>query len=329
MSRQDCFVSVIAPLRNDADIIDAFIPEVMTALEDAYVHYELVLVDDGSTDATVERVRQMIERYRNLRLIRLSRRFGQEIAISAGLDSVIGDFVVVMLPDSDPPALIVDMVERARQGAGIVFGVRRDRAGEPWLLRTGAGVFYWLARRVLRLDIPPNTTHFRVLSRQAVNALTQIKDRSRYLHTLSSYVGYLNQAYPYDPVERRKHPRRKSLGEAVRLAVRISVANSTQPLRLASVVGLGASVANLLYMVYIAGVYFFKDEVAEGWVTSSAQAAAMFFFLFLILTVLCEYVGRLLDEVKGRPLYYVMEEHQGGVPVGDHERNVVSESVSR
>ena len=134
----DCFVSVIAPLRNDGDIIDAFTDEVAAVLETNYRHFEIVLVDDASSDDTVHRAQSLLERHRNLRVIRLSRNFGQEIAISAGLDSVIGDFVVVMLPDSDPPDLIPNIVEQARQGAGVVFGVRRNRAGEPWTLRAGA-----------------------------------------------------------------------------------------------------------------------------------------------------------------------------------------------
>ena len=316
------------PAKDDGDIIVAFTDEVAAVLETNYRHFEIVLVDDASSDDTVHRAQSLLERHRNLRVIRLSRNFGQEIAISAGLDSVIGDFVVVMLPDSDPPELIPNIVEQARQGAGVVFGVRRNRAGEPWTLRAGARAFYWFARVVLRFDIQPNTTHFRVLSRQAVNALIQIQDQSRYLHTLSSYVGYLNQSFPYDPVQRRARPRRKSLAQAFGLATRISVANSTQPLRIASLIGLFGSAINLLYFGYIAAVYLFKDEVAEGWVTQSAQSAGMFFFLFLILAVLCEYVGRLGSEVKGRPLYYVMEEHEGGPPLSEDERNVVTDSVS-
>ncbi|MCA9736799.1 MAG: glycosyltransferase family 2 protein [Gemmatimonadota bacterium] len=327
MSRIDAFVSVIVPLRDDADILAAVVAELDVVLSDHYRHYEIVLVDDGSTDGTVDAAQRLLDTHPDLRLVRLSRRFGQEIAISAGLDTVIGDYVVVLLPDSDPPDVIPDMVEQARQGAGVVFGVRRSRAGEPWLQRLGARLFYGLAGGLLGISIPRDTTHLRVLSRQAVNALTQIRDRSRYLTTLSGYVGFLNQAFLYDPIQRRTRPRRKTLLQSLRLAAGIVVANSTRPLRIASVLGLLAAFVNVLYMGYIVGVLLIKDRVAEGWVTQSAQTAGMFFFVFLILAVLCEYVGRLLDEVKSRPLYWVQDERQGTAVLGERTRNVVSEST--
>jgi len=327
MSKIDAFVSAIVPLRDDADILEAVVKDITDVLATHYRNFEVVLVDDGSTDATIEAAQGLLASHPDLRLVRLSRRFGQEIAISAGLDSVIGDYVVVLLPDTDPPSVIPEMVERARQGAGVVFGVRKSRKGEPWLLRVGASAFYTLAQKLLGIPIPRDATHLRVLSRQAVNALTQIRDRSRYLGTLSSYVGFLNQAYPYDLIQRRARPRRKTLVEGLRLAAGIVTANSTRPLRIAGALGLLGAFANVLYMAYVAGVVLVKDEIAEGWVTQSAQSTGMFFFVFVILAVLCEYVGRLLDEVKTRPLYWVLEEQQGSGVLGENERNVVSEST--
>lgn len=139
MARSDCFVSLIAPLQDDAALVRPFVEEVGQLLEDHYTHYEIVLVDDGSRDETVQRVNELLGEQRHVRLIRLTRSFGQEIAISAGLDTVIGDFVVVMLPGVDPPALVPELVERCRGGADIVYGVRRTRVGEPWSSRLGRG----------------------------------------------------------------------------------------------------------------------------------------------------------------------------------------------
>lgn len=325
----DCFVSIIAPLAADADIVEAFVTDIVGTLRERYAHFELVLVDDGSSDATVKIVTTLMETIDAIRLIRLSRSFGQEAAISAGLDSAIGDFVVVMLPDSDPPDMVPAMIEQAREGAGIVFGIRRDRRTEPLLLRLGAHLFYWYANSVLKLRTPKNATHFRVLSRQVVNALIQIKDHTRYLRTLSGYVGYANQSVLYTPIRRRQVTRRKGLFEALELAVNIIVTNSAQPLRHVTLLGLAASGLNALYVAYIVAIYFFKDQVAEGWVTQSLQTAVMFFFLFLLLTVLSEYIGRILDQVKDRPLYYVLEEHQGQALMNIEERkNVVSRSIA-
>lgn len=330
MASADLFVSVVAPLNDDADIVEGFVDATLTMLAAHYANYELVLVDDGSRDDTMQRVVELLKRHPCLRYMRLSRRFGQEIAISAGLDSVIGDFVVVMLPDSDPPAVVPAMVERSRAGAGVVFGIRRSRTGDPFWLRAGAALFYGLCNRLLRMNLPRDSTHFRVFSRQALNAVVQIKDRMRYLRTLSAFVGYGNQGFEYEPVARRIPPRRKGLFESFGLAVNIIVANSIRPLRLVTWLALAVSGVYLVYIAYVVAIYLLKDEVAEGWATLSLQSAVAFFCIFVILTALSEYLGRLLSEVKEGPLYYVLEEQTSSVLIADEDRrNVVVQSVER
>jgi dolichol-phosphate mannosyltransferase len=167
-----------------------------------------------------------------------------------------------------------------------------------------------------------------VLSRRAVNALIQMKERSRYLRTLSQHVGYENRSYEYDLIQRRTKPRTKNLVEAVELAVNIIVANTLRPLHMVSWLALAVAALNAGYLVYIVVIYLFKQNVVEGWITLSLQDAVMFLFLFLILAVLCEYVGRIFDESKGRPLYYVMEEKTSSVILlDDQKKNVVTEST--
>lgn len=330
MPTSDCFVSVTAPLYNDGDIVQPFIEEVLGVLRREYANYELVLIDDGSTDDTVAKVTELLGKHECVRLIRLSRRFGQETAIAAGLDSVIGDFVVVMLPDSDPPALIPQMVEKARRGLGVVFGVRPDRKGEPLYLRAGAALFYWYFNRVLGVRVPPNSRDFRVLSRQAVNAITGIKDRLRYLRAFSSYVGYGSESFVYEPIQRRSRARVRGFGEAVRIAINQIIANSTHPLRMVSLLGLGLAGLCVLHMIYVVLTYLLQENVVAGWATQSLHSSAMFLFVFLILAALCEYVGRLIEEVKDRPPYFVMEERTSSVLLADEQRkNVVTESTER
>jgi dolichol-phosphate mannosyltransferase len=330
MPRADCFVSVVAPLRDDADIVGDFIQEVVGVVKDAYANYEIVLVDDGSTDDTVEVVSSALREHECLRLIRLSRAFGRETALSAGLDSVIGDFIVTMLPDRDPPALIPDMVEQCRRGRGIVFGVRADRRGDPAYLRAGSALFYWYCNRILKMNLPRNSTDFRVLSRQALNALIRIKDRFRYLRSFCTYVGYGSDGYTYQFAHRRSPPRRRRLSEAIGTAVNMIVANSTQPLRAVSLIGVGLGALSLAYIVYVLVVRLVGDNVVPGWATLSLQTSALFLFVFLILSVLCEYVGRVLVEVRNRPLYYVLEERSSSVMIADEtRRNVVTEEEMR
>lgn len=327
MPVSDCFVSIVAPLYNDGDIVESFISDAIALLKREYANYELVLVDDGSSDDTTQKVTRLLEQHSCIRFVRLSRRFGTQAAITAGLDSVIGDFVVIMMPETDPPDLVPQMVEQCRRGVGVVIGIRRHRHHEPFYMRAGASLFYWLFNRVLQADLPRNSTDFRVLSRQSVNAIIRIKDRLRYLRTFCTYVGYGSTEFAYEPICRRARPRRKRFGEALSLAVRLIVANSTHPLRAASVLGGCLSLLSLIHVGYVALVYLLDPNVVAGWATQSLHSSVMFMFVFLILAVLCEYIGRLLEDVKDRPVYYLLEERTSSVLIADEERkNVVTES---
>lgn len=329
MSLTDTFVSAVACVADDADIVEAFVAEATAVLAAHYTHWELVLVDDGSTDATVAIVARLLDRHPACRLLRLSRRFGEEIAIAAGLETAIGDYVVVVSPASDPPSAIPAMVERCREGAGVVNGARRDRAGEPALLRAGARGFYAFANRVFHLDIPPDSTHFKVLSRQAVNAIIQVRDRNRFLRTLGSQIGFAAATFPYQTIARRQPPRRKSLRQALGLSVNILVTNSVQPLYMAARLGILMSALNGLFLVYVVAVYVLKADVAAGWTTISALLATMFGMLTFLAAVGLWYLARLVEERSDRPLYFVIGEQTGAAPAPDLERNVVADSEGR
>ena len=328
MPVSDVFISVIAPLRDDADLVEAFTDEVMGVLRANFANYELVLVDDGSRDATAAAVDRLLVRHECLRLLRLSRQFGAEAAISAGLDSVIGDFVVVMEPERDPAALIPEFVKRARAGSGVVYGVCHDRSGQGLLVRTGTALFYRLAPALLGLELTPDATLFRVLSRQAVNAITGIKDRYRFFRLLSASVGFRSEALAYEPQLRRANRRHKSFGEAFDLALGLAFTNSMRPLRLAGGLALLAALGNVLYLAYSVAIYLFKPDVAAGWTSQSIHAAAMFAVLFLILAICTEYLGHILQESRERPLYILLDEKQSTVMIADEaRRNVVSDSA--
>jgi polyisoprenyl-phosphate glycosyltransferase len=324
MPRTDVFVSVVATLHNDADVAVEFLREVTEVLHRSYTNYELLLVDDGSEDATVARVKEQLSQVACVRLICLSKTFGRDVAITAGLEASIGDFVVVMSPESDPPALIPQIVETCRTGVGILCGVDRQPARRPAPSRWLAALFHAYAKRFLHLDLVPGATDYRVLSRQAVNAITQIKQRYRHLRLLTATVGFSSFTFPYTSLNRRAQRRPRSFWKDLDDAVSLTIANSMHPLRFVSRLGLVASGLNLLYLGYVVVIYLFKTKVAEGWTTLSLQHGGMFFFIFVILTVLCEYVGRILEETRERPLYFVVEEKNSAVLVSDEaRRNVV------
>jgi glycosyltransferase involved in cell wall biosynthesis len=327
MATSDLFASVVAPLHDDEDIVEAFTREVLEVLKARYENYELVLVDDGSTDATPTRVAALLDEERCVRLIRLSRRFGRDVAISAGLDTVIGDFVVVLIPETDPPELIPRFIEQARAGAGIVYGIRARRPKEPFYLSLGTRLFYWYFNRVVGVDLPRNSTDYRAYSRQTVNAITRIKDRLRYLRTFGAYVGFGGQPLVYEPRPRRARTKSRTPAEALALAINMTVANSIQPLRIVSVLALVLSALSGLHIVYVLLARLFSPVVVAGWTTQQLYVSFMFLFLFVVLAVLCEYVGRLLGEITNRPLYFVLEEKTSGVLLVDEKRrNVVTSS---
>jgi glycosyltransferase involved in cell wall biosynthesis len=328
MATSDTFISVVAPLYNDADIVDDFVKDLAGVLREHYSNYEIVLVDDGSRDEIASRLDSLLGEVDNIRVIRLSRRFGVEIAIAAGLESVIGDYVVVMDPETDPPALVPEIVELVRETGGSVVAVRRGPRADSWPVKLGARLFHWYTRRFLKLEIPENSAWFRGMSRQAVNAAIQIKDRLRHLRNTIAYVGYQVQEFPYQPISRRGETTKRGFFESVNLAISIVVANSSQPLRLVSLLGLAASAANVLYVGYVLFVYLVVDDLQAGWATRSIQTSLMFFLVFLILAILSEYVGRILTETQRRPLYYISEERNSMATIeAADRRNVVTQSV--
>jgi len=290
----------------------------------------LVMVDDGSVDESISHIESALRRHECIRLIRLSRQFGIETAISAGLDSAIGDFVVVILPNDDPPQAIPEMVLKCQYGPGVVTGVRIDRSHDPFWARLGARIFYAYLRRFLKIHIPENSTSFRVLSRQAVNAISQIRDQYRYIRMISNFIGYAQIEFPYHQINRSGKKRSRGFWQSVNMAMDIIIVNSTHPLRMVTTLGLLAGILNLLYISYIVLIYLFKDEVAEGWTTTNFQSAAMFFFIFIILTVLSEYVGRIMNETRRRPLYYVLDEKNSSVMLSDENRkNIIRMDKTR
>jgi polyisoprenyl-phosphate glycosyltransferase len=324
----DVFVSVVAPLKNDAAIVAEFVDEVIGVFRGNYANYELVLVDDGSSDETFATITSLLDRYECVRAIRLSRSFGEEMAISAGLDTVIGDFVVVMLPNHDPPAMIPEFVSAARRGIGIVFGIRKSRPGESRAVRLGARFWYWYSRRFLDLDLPENSSQFRALSRQAVNAVVRIRDRYRYLRVLSGNVGYAQTGIMYEPINRNPDRPSRSFMERVGVSLDIIVSHSMHPLRAVTLLGLIGGGLNVLYALYVIATYIFRPNVAAGWTTLSLQNAGMFLLIFMILTVMSEYIGHILVESRDRPLYHVLEERNSPVYITDqNRRNVVLDST--
>jgi len=323
----EIFVSVVAPLHDDAAHVAAFIRETETVLLEHYAEYEIVLVDDGSRDDTRRVVESLLPIHRCIRMLRLSRHFGVEIAVAAGLETAIGDFVVTMLPAVDPPRLIPRFVDLARDGNDIVIGVVSTPPPRGPVYRMMRSVYLALCRRLLDVEVIPGSTCFRAISRQAVNALLRVRSRRRHFSLLVYDIGFdsIRVAYEQSPRGTIAGP---SLPALVRGGVSLIVHNSTVPLRLVSLMGLTGSLLSVVYAVYVVLVNMLLSTIAPGWTTLSLQVTGLMFLMFLMLTFIGEYLVRLLEEVSDRPLYHVYSEKTSAIMLANPDRkNVIRAPV--
>jgi glycosyltransferase involved in cell wall biosynthesis len=309
----EALVSICAVLTHDLDRIDHFLAETTKVLTAECRYHELLLIDNALDWAVGLRVQDWQHRTPNIRLLRLSRRCSHEIALAAALDNSIGDYVVVMNIDSDPPLMIPDLIKTAMSGHDVVIAERvcqDDPVISQWLSRA----FYYIATILLGYPLRSNATYFRAFSRRAVNSLIRIRSKNRYLRCLNGMVGFSQATIPHSGrVSASGRWNLLRLLADVRSAADIIISNSAAPLRFASLLGLLASFGNVLYFGYILAVTIVKRKLAEGWLTISVTTTTMFLLLFIILSILSEYVARILDEAKEQPLYFIEAETDSDV----------------
>jgi polyisoprenyl-phosphate glycosyltransferase len=281
--------------------------------------YEIVLVDDGSTDRTVELLLGHAKVDPRLVVVRLSRNFGHQLASTAGLDISRGDAVVLIDADlQDPPELIPAMVERWQAGFDVVYAVRRSRKGESWFKLWTARLFYRTTQRMTKVAIPVDTGDFRLMSRRVVDALKTIRERHRFIRGLVSWVGYPQSAIEYDRDSRFSGDSKYPVSKMLRFAIDGITSFSDVPLRFASYFGF--IVSGIAFVVAIAeiGLRIFTGYNLPGY-TSTIFAILFLGGVQLIgIGILGEYIGRIYEEIKGRPLYLIADvERADPAPVGE------------
>jgi dolichol-phosphate mannosyltransferase len=310
--------------------VAAVLSETIEQLRSIVSHYEIILVDDGTDDDTRDRVKSLLARYDFVRLLRLSRHFGEETAIAAGLDAAIGDYVVVMLPNMDPPSLIPRFFERVRSNAAdLVYGVRLHRKNEPVWYRAGASIFYGYVNGVIKAGLPRDSTQFRCMTRQVVNAITKIRDPESYLRTLTSYVGFRKEALAYAPINRNGRAIARPVGDAFHLLRSLTIDYSTQPLRFVAWLAVFLAVT----LTVMSGWQFYAGQLDPARARVIDPVLCVLSIQFLIVTVvlaaIAAYVASVSRRTRARPAYYVQEEHTSSVLLSESRRNVVAETVSR
>jgi glycosyltransferase involved in cell wall biosynthesis len=305
-------ISCVVPAYNEAANLPPLLQQLTAQLAALTPNWEILVVDDGSRDATAAALAPWLQTP-GVRHLRLSRNFGKEAALSAGLDHARGAVVVLMDADlQHPPALIATMLQSWADGADMVCAVRSSRADEPWLKRLGTRWFYRVVNAGSGVPIPADAGDFRLMDRRVVDALKSLPERNRFLKGLYAWVGFRTELLPYIPDERLAGRSSFSFLRLAQLALTGLTSFSTLPLRVWS--GLGAAVAlgALGYGAYIVVEHFVDGHPVAGWAT---LVAGMMFFSgvqLLSIGILGEYVGRIFDEVKRRPVYLLGEERGRG-----------------
>jgi len=298
-------VSVVVPARDEAANLPLLLARLLPMLSSLSDDYEVIVVDDGSRDTTPAALAPFIARGGVVHL-RLSRNFGKEVALTAGLDHAHGDVVCLMDADGQhPPELLPGMLERWREGADMVYAVRAQRADEGLRKRLGSAAFYRAMRALSGVDMPPDAGDFRLMDRCVVQALRSLPERNRYMKGLYAWVGFRSTALDYTPDARMAGRSHYSFTRLARLAFDGLTSFSTLPLRVWSGVGGALALAALGYAAWLIGEHFVDGHPLPGWAT---LAVGLMFFSgvqLLSIGILGEYLGRVFEEVKARPLYLV------------------------
>ena len=324
-------LAIIVPVHNEEHSIATFVTALEAALGGLDLDYSILFVDDGSRDETVPAIRLLAEQGGRVSLLKLSRNFGKEAALTAGLDAVRADAVVVMDVDlQDPPELIPEFLRLWREGYDVVYGARRSRGGDGYLKRLTAFGFYSIFNAFSPMRIPPDAGDFRLMDRRVVEAVRQLPERERFMKGLFAWVGFRHIGVPYDRCGRAHGSSKWTYLRLFRFAIDGITSFSSLPLTIWTAVGFLIS-----FMAALWGMFILARTLLFG-IDAPGYASTLLVILFLGgiqllgLGIIGEYLGRVYREVKRRPVYIVDEEPQAAPPVGaSAESEAENAAVSR
>ncbi|ACB53306.1 glycosyl transferase, family 2 [Crocosphaera subtropica ATCC 51142] len=320
-------ISIIVPCYNEEEGLDRLFERLFTVLNHLNLSYEIVCIDDGSRDRTLEGLIDYHRRYSAIKVISLSRNFGKDIALTAGLENAQGQAIIPIDADlQDPPELIEQLIEKWRQGYDVVYGKRRSRQGESWVKRTTANAFYRIISRISSVPIPRDTGDFRLLDRRVVDAIKTMPERTRFMKGLFAWVGFKQTYILYDRPNRLQGTTKWNYWKLWNFALDGITSFSLVPLKVWSYLGLFLSVLAFTY-----GSFLIIRTIILG-IDVPGYASLMVTMLFIggvqliTLGILGEYLGRIYEETKQRPLYLIRERY--GFHEDFHSRELESSKLS-
>lgn len=302
-------VSIVVPCFNEEEVLPAVVARLLSLAENATDYeFEFIFVDDGSSDNTLGHLRDFSNQDPRIRALTFARNFGHQIAVSAGIDAAVGDCVVLIDADlQDPPEVVLQMLEKWDEGFDVVYGVRKSRPGETRFKRASASVFYRFLNRMSDVPIPNDTGDFRLMNRAVVNVLKSMPEKHRFVRGMVAWAGFRQFPLPYERSAREAGVSKYPLKKMIKFASDGIISFSSKPLRLATNIGLLASALAIIGIIYVFALRVFTSIWVEGW--TAIMIAVLFFggVQLISLGVIGEYLGRVYEESKKRPLYVVRE----------------------
>lgn len=296
-------ISCVVPVYNEEANIDAFINQLQTTLQDLTHEYEIIIVDDGSRDNTLA-VANQLTKNNHIKLLGLSRNFGKEVALTAGIEHSSGDVVILMDADfQHPTAILPTFLEYWAQGYDMVYGLRKDRESESYLKRNLTRMFYWLMQRITSIDIPNNAGDFRLMDKKVIVALKQFPERTRFMKGLYAWVGYNKIGVPFEVQDRAAGKSSWGFTRLAELAITGITSFSTVPLRVWGFIGFIISLVALIYAIYVVTVTLIYGADLPGFPTLAVAIMFLGGVQLLSIGILGEYIARIFTEVKQRPKY--------------------------
>ena len=301
-------LTVVVPVFNEVETIDVFYARMKKVMDSlSPMSYELIFVDDGSRDDSYAKLTNLADHDTRVRVLKLSRNFGHQNAVTAGIDTARGEVVVIIDADlQDPPEVIPTMVSKWREGYDVVYGVRENREGEKWMKLYTAALFYRIMKRVTRIEIPVDVGDFRLMSRRVVDKFKQIRERDRFIRGLVSWVGFRQAGVLYNREKRYAGETKYPIGKMIKFSLDGITSFSHAPLKIATWLGYGVSLIALLYTMIII-VEKFMGMTVPGFASIMAGMLFLGGVQLICLGIMGEYIGRIFNETKGRPIY-VLEE---------------------
>ena len=305
-------ISALIPAYNEEECLHELYKRVSSVLSKLENYdYEILIINDGSKDKTLEILHDLNAKDKHLQYVNLARNYGKEIAMAAGLDYVKGDVVVILDADLQiPPEYIPEMLSYYEEGYDDIYGRRKSRNDESFFKRLGTKIYYKALQSLTRVDILKNTSDFRLLSRRAVEALKQYKEQRRYTKGLFALIGFKKKEFIYEPVKRYAGKSKWNYFSLINLAIEGITSFSTFPLRLSSFLGIIVATIGFIYILFLILKTIIFGEPVRGYPTLLSIIVFLGGIQLLSLGVIGEYLGRIFDEVKNRPLYFV-EKYSG------------------